>query len=75
MWNNKKTQKNVFPYVNFCLTSGEVFNHYINWSKASFDFSIADIDEQNNVLHICWLFCNITGKHLGWHAKEETYVK
>ena len=30
---------------NFPLTSGEVSNYYINWSKASFDFSIADIQE------------------------------
>ena len=32
---------------NFPLTSGEVSNYYINWSKTSFDFSIADIQEQN----------------------------
>ena len=48
---------------NFPLTSGEVSNYYINWSKASFDFSIADIQEQNNVLHICWLCCKIPVKN------------
>ena len=37
---------------NFRLTSGEVFNYCINWSKASFDISTAEIQAQNNVLHI-----------------------
>ena len=43
---------------NFRLTYGEVVNYCINWSKASFDISIADTQAQNNVLHICWLCCN-----------------
>ena len=60
---------NAFP-----LTSGEVSNYYINWSKASFDFSIADFPEQNNVLHICWLCCNNTCKRIGWYAKEQACV-
>ena len=59
---------------NFPLTSGEVCNYYINWSKASFDFSIADIQEQNNVLHICWLCYKNACKNLGWHAKEQAFV-
>ena len=46
------------------------FNHCINWSKASFDLSIADIREQNNILHICLLCCDNTSKHSRWHAKE-----
>ena len=58
----------------FRLTSGEVFNYCINWSKASFDISIADIQEQNNVLQICWLCCNNTSKHLGWHAKGGSFI-
>ena len=53
---------------NFRLTSSKVFNCCMNRSKASFDISIADIHEQNNVLHICWLCCNNTSKHLGWHT-------
>ena len=55
---------------NFPLPSGEVSNYYINWSKVSFNLSIADNQEQNNVLHICWLCCKNTCKNLGWHAKE-----
>ena len=59
---------------NFRLTSGEVFNYCIIWSKASFDISVADIQEQNNVLQICWLCCNNTSKHLGWHAKGGAFI-
>ena len=59
---------------NFSLISGEVSNYYINWSKASFDFSVADIQEQNNELHICWLCCKNTCKNLGWHTKEQAFV-
>ena len=59
---------------NFRLTSVEVLNYSINWSKASFDFLIADIQENDNVLHICWLCCNNTSNHLGWHAKEGAFV-
>ena len=59
---------------NFPLTSGEVSNYYINWSEASFEFSITDIQEQNNILHICWLGCKDTCKNLGWHAKEQAFV-
>ena len=59
---------------NFRLTSGEVFNYCIKWSKASFAFSIADIQEENNVLHICWLYCNTISIHLVWHGKEQAFV-
>ena len=59
---------------NFSMTSGEVSNYYINWSKASFDILITDIQEQNNVLHIYWLCCKNTCKNLGWHAKEQAFV-
>ena len=59
---------------NFRLTSGEVFNYCINWSKASFAFWIADIQEENNALHICWLCCNDISKHLGWHENEQAFV-
>ena len=37
-------------------------------------FSIADTQDLNNILHICWLFCNNTSKHLGWHGKEGAFV-
>ena len=56
------------------LTSGEVFNYCINWSKASFEISIVDIQEQNNVLQICWLCCNDISKHLGWYAKRGALI-
>ena len=56
---------------NFPLTSGEVSSYYINWSKVSFDLSIPDIQEQNYVLHICWLCCKNTCKNIGWHAKDQ----
>ena len=59
---------------NFPLTSGEVSNYFINWSKASFHFSVADIQAQNTVLLICWLCSKNTWKNLGWHTKEQAFV-
>ena len=59
---------------NFRLTSGKVFNYCINWSKLFFVFSIADIQEENDALHICWLCCKNTSIQLGWHAKEQSIV-